>query len=448
MVVGVSGGPDSLALLHHLHSLGIPLLAATFNHQLRAEAAQDVEFVRSVASQLGVPFVSDSADVAAYAREQHLSIEQAARELRYQFLFREARKSGAQAVAVGHTADDQAETVLMHFVRGSGLAGLRGMSARMILPVFDPEIPIIRPLLDWTRSETEAYCRQHNLQARVDESNTDTTYFRNRLRHELLPALEQYNPRIRQSLVKTALALQGDYQLLDEVVESAWQTTVRRTDEGYVCFDLATLQSQSLALRRNLIRKAAYFLSPGERDVDFEALARAATLKAVDIAGGLKTIVEEGNLYLTFNLAKLPVEWPQVIEPLEMRAGEISLGNGWVICVEVVEGDVYGAARENQEKFTAWLEAENASGSLCVRGYRSGDKFEPLGMPHQTTKLAELFINQKIPKRLRACWPIVCVGDEIAWVAGIRLSEKFKITENTPQAIKIEIKKEQGSTRN
>ena len=133
-------------------------------------------------------------------KEQKLSLEEAARILRYRFLFAQARSEGAEVVAVGHTADDQVETVLMHFLRGAGLPGLKGMAGRTILPEFDPKIPLVRPILHLWRSETEAYCQEHGLQPVYDPSNRDETYFRNRLRHSLIPELEKYNPRFKNTL--------------------------------------------------------------------------------------------------------------------------------------------------------------------------------------------------------------------------------------------------------
>jgi tRNA(Ile)-lysidine synthase len=446
ITAGVSGGPDSLALLHYLHSLHYPLLVASFNHRLRPGAETDINFVRAFAASLGLPFVTDSADVAAHAAAQGLSIEEAARELRYQFLFREARKAGAQVVAVGHTADDQAETVLMHFLRGSGLSGLKGMPARIILPVFDAEIPLVRPLLNWTRSDTEAYCRQHALEPRIDPTNTDTHYFRNRLRHELLPILEQYNPQIRQSLARSAQTLQRDYTLLNSLIETAWQKTVRSSGPEFVEFERAGLEKLDPGLTRNLFRKAAFELRPGLRDIDFEALERAATLKPVDLAGGLKTYLEGDSLYLTSDTASLPsTVWPQISAPFSLLAGRTALGNGWFLtCQEMNADNLQAVARSNPDKLTAWLAAELNTGGLQARAYRSGDRFEPLGMPHQTIKLAELFINQKIPQRLRRAWPVICVSDEIAWVPGLRQAEPFKITEKTLRVVKIEFKYEAG----
>ena len=443
IIVAVSGGADSLALLHYLHEQHYPLLVASFNHLLRPTAASDIDYVKEIASGLGLPFVAGSGDVAAHAAAQGLSTEEAARELRYRFLFQTAREAGAQAVATGHTADDQAETVLMHFVRGSGLSGLKGMPARIILPAFDANIPLVRPLLSWTRADTEAACLARDLQPRMDASNSDTLYFRNRLRHELLPLLQQYNPQIRQALAKTALALQGDYELLGELLQSVWNKTVCAAGPDYTAFDLELLKNQSPALRRNLFRKAAFQLKPGERDIDFEALNRAATLKPVDLAGGLKTTLEASRLYLMTEKAELPCDdWPQVSAPFSMSAGQASLNDNWLItCEEQVGETLYEQAAENRDPWTAWLALEDVEQKLLIRSFQSGDRFEPLGMPRQTSKLTELFINQKIPKRLRARWPLVCVNDEIVWVVGLRHSERLKLNPETRRAIKIRVYK-------
>ena len=440
VLAAVSGGPDSLALLHVLHGLGYPLVCATFNHRLRPEAADEAAYVRQVAESLGVRFVTDSADVAAYAEAEGLSIEEAARTLRYRFLFRAAREAGAQAVATGHTADDQAETVLMHFLRGAGLAGLKGMAPRVVLPVFDAvpagykEIPLARPLLNWQRADTEAYCRENGLSPLCDPSNADTTYFRNRLRHELIPALENYNPRIRQALVRTALALQGDEALLAEVIDAAWQKSVLELGAGFVAFDQAALENGSPALRRNLFKRAAFLLRPGLRDVDFAALERAATLQPVDMTGGLRLFVEGAKIYLAAYEADLPsVEWPQVVN------GELA---GWELVVETVAGEnLFVQAREKSDPFIAWLDAGLMGDRLRVRAVHAGDRFQPLGMSGASVKLQDFFVNIKLPKRARSKWPLVCVGDEIAWVAGLRLAHPFRVTEKTKRALHLQIKR-------
>lgn len=438
LVVGVSGGPDSLALLHSLRESGFPLLVASFNHQLRPESAADVEHVRQIATAWGLPFITASGDVATHAKNAGLSIEEAARELRYRFLFRAAREAGAQAVAVGHTADDQAETVLMHFLRGAGLAGLKGMPPRVILPIFDAEIPLIRPILGWTRAQTEACCRENNIPCLTDSTNTDTAYLRNRLRHQLLPQLEAYNPQIRQTLARTAAALQGDDELLSELVDSIWGKTVRATDSGFVALDVAQLRGMSPALLRRLFRKAAFTLKPGLRDVDFEALERAATLQPVDLAGGLKTLIEADALYITEDESALPTDQPQIGQEMRVGAGQISLKNGWALSCESLDVSRFSPPAD---RFTAFFDADLAEDRLRVRSYRSGDRFEQLGMPRQTVKLADLYVNLKIPHRLRKNWPLVCVEDEIAWVPGLRMGEKFKVNEKSRRVVKVQLKR-------
>ncbi|MGC1376767.1 MAG: tRNA lysidine(34) synthetase TilS [Anaerolineales bacterium] len=468
VLVAVSGGPDSLALLHLLRGLGYPLICATFNHRLRPEAADEAAHVRQVAERLGVPFVTDSADVAAYAGAEGLSIEEAARTLRYRFLFRAAREAGAQAVAAGHTADDQAETVLMHFLRGAGLAGLKGMAARVVLPVFDSEIPLVRPLLAWQRADTEAYCRENGLVPLYDPSNADTTYFRNRLRHELLPALESYNPRIRQTLVRAALALQGDEALLAEVIEAAWQKSVLEQGTGFVAFERAALESASPALRRNLFKQAAFSLRPGLRDVDFAALERAAALRPSDLAGGLRLFVEGAKIYLAAYEADLPSsDWPQVGEQCSVFSfqcsvfshqssvfsEQCSLGEGWILTCESVSLNTpwRGQAEHrtlntehwtlNTDPWSAWLDADVTGDKLRVRAARAGERFQPLGMSGASVKLQDFFVNVKLPRRARKNWPLACVDDEIAWVVGLRLAHPFRVTEKTKRALHLQVKR-------
>jgi tRNA(Ile)-lysidine synthase len=458
LLAAVSGGPDSLALLHLLHRLGYPLVCATFNHRLRPEAADEAAHVRHAAESLGVPFVTDSADVAAYAGAEGLSIEEAARTLRYRFLFRAAREAGAQAVATGHTADDQAETVLMHFLRGAGLSGLKGMSARVVLPVFDPEIPLVRPLLAWQRADTEAYCRENGLSPLYDPTNADTTYFRNRLRHELIPALESYNPRIRQALVRSALALQGDEALLAEVIDAAWRKSVLEQGTGFVAFDRAALESNSPALRRNLFKRAAFLLRPGLRDVDFAALERAAALQPADLTGGLRLFVEGAKIYLAAYEADLPSsDWPQVGEQCSVNSVQFSveLGEGWLLTCEPVSL-ITEHWTLNTDNWSAWLDADSlapparagvtgdtltGTSRLRVRAVRAGDRFQPLGMSGASVKLQDFFVNVKLPRRARKKWPLVCVDDEIAWVGGLRLAHPFRVTEKTKRALHLQMKR-------
>lgn len=438
LAVGVSGGADSLALLTLLHQSGYPLLVCHFNHRLRPEADFEAAHVQATAANMGLPFITESEDVAVYAHQNGLSIEEAARKLRYHFLFRAARTHHAQAVAVAHTADDQVETVLMHFLRGAGLSGLKGMTARTILPEFDPTLPLIRPLLHLWRSDTEAICRQHGLSFVSDPSNTDTTYFRNRLRHQLLPLLSQYNPQVKAAILRTAHALQGDFDALAGLLDSLWAQAVHESGPGYVAFNLPVLRNAAPGVRRNLIRRAAFLLRPTLRDVDFETLQRASSLQSGDFTGGLYTLNEGETFYLADRAANLPLaQFPQVESERDIPPGTTPLAHGWLLTCERVPAP----HPPPPDPFTAYLDAHLVESRLRVRPFRPGDRFEPLGMPGKTVKLSDLFVNLKIPKRARQRWPLVCVGDEIAWVAGLRLAHPWRIAENTQYALKLMLRK-------
>jgi tRNA(Ile)-lysidine synthase len=447
VLAGISGGPDSLCLLGVLHAAGYRVIVAHFNHKLRPEADLEAAAVAERARTLNLSLVTDAADVRQFGREQGLSIEEAARTLRYRFLFAAARDEGAQAVAVGHTADDQVETVLMHFLRGAGLAGLKGMEYRVILPVFDPQIPLVRPLLSLWRTETEAWCREHGLEPHFDASNADQTYFRNRLRHTLIPELETYNPRFKETLVRTARALQGDYAVLQADLAAMWEDVVSSTGDGWVAFDQTWLSACEPGLRRGLLRRAGEMLRPQSRDIGFEALERAVSFvekpggKQVDFVNGLYLFAESGKVYLAAYEADLPfAQWPQVGEQCTVISEQLELGDGWTLTVEAVSPYMDGWRRQ-EDNWTAWLDAGLTADRLTVRPRREGDRFQPLGMEQGSVKLSDFFINVKLPRRARRKWPLVCAGEDIVWIPGYRLAHPFRVTEATRQALKLSLRK-------
>jgi tRNA(Ile)-lysidine synthase len=448
VLAGVSGGPDSLCLLGILQEAGYRVIVAHFNHQLRPEADLEAVSVSERARLLGLPFVGDSADVRDYAKGQSLSLEEAARMLRYRFLFAAARQQAAQAVAIGHTADDQVETILMHFLRGAGLSGLKGMEYRTLLPVFDPQIPLIRPLLSLWRSDTESYCHAHNLEPHFDTSNANQAYFRNRLRLALIPELEKYNPRFKESLSRTAQALQSDHAVLQEVLESIWREVVFERSETWVAFDRQKLATLSRGLRRNLIRRAAESLRPENRDFGFDALERAASFaeapagKQIDFINGLYLFSEKGKTYLAAYEANLPfAEWPQVSRQSTISHPQLDLGQGWVLVKEEKNMDAEGWSKSS-DNWSAWLDADRLpAGDLVLRPRRVGDVVSPLGMNGQTIRVKDFYINLKIPQRARAQWPLVCAGEQIVWVVGYRIAQPFRITEETKHILHLQIKK-------
>jgi tRNA(Ile)-lysidine synthase len=440
IIVGVSGGPDSLCLLEVLRQADYPILAAHFNHHLRPESDSEAALVEQAVSRLGVPCVVQGGDVHQYAGAHGMSVEEAARHLRYTFLFQQARRQGAQAIAVGHTADDQVETVLMHFLRGAGMTGLKGMSHRMVLAAFDPVIPIVRPLLDVWRDETVAFCRAHSLQPVMDPSNESLNFTRNRLRKVLIPILETYNPKFREAVWRSAQTLKADHALLNEAIEAAWQDCVKERQPDLVIFDLPQLLARSGAMQRNLLRQAVALLRPAQ-ETSYSILERATAFihdpacTRTDLTGGLKLFREGSNLFLGGPGAILPFDqWPQMPEHMSSAIievpGVVEIGSGWKLSCE--SWRLPALAREqaeaNENPFQVWLDAELLPANLELRPRKAGDRFEPLGMEGHSQKLSDFLVNEKVPQRARDRWPMLCAGETVIWIPGYRPAHPFRLT--------------------
>jgi tRNA(Ile)-lysidine synthase len=451
VVVGVSGGPDSLCLMSVLRKTGYRVIVAHFNHKLRPDADADANIVEQTAARLNLVSVIEKGDVRAYADQEKLSIEEAARIMRYRFLMGQAHHFKAQAIAVGHTADDQVETVLMHFIRGAGLSGLKGMSYRTILHTFDPKIPIVRPLLDMWREETVVYCAANGFRPRHDPSNASLDFFRNRLRHLLIPTLESYNPRFREVIWRTSRSLAGDHEIISSVLDEIWKDCVIQENEGFITFDAPQLAKQLVGLQRGLIRRAIEHIQPGELDLSFATLERASNFISdreehhrvrIELTGGIHLLREGSLIYVAKENITLPVErWPQMPDdsntiPLQVPS-QVTLSGDWKLTCERwnIASLALEQARANDDPFQAWVDASGISDALELRVRQDGDRFQPLGMDDHEMKISDFFINVKLPQRARERWPLLCVGEKVVWVPGYRPAHPFRLTESTRQAL-------------
>ena len=439
IIVGVSGGPDSLCLMETLRQAGYPIIVADFNHKLRETSDVEANAVERTSARLMISSVMESADVSLYAQANSLSLEEAARNLRYRFLFAQAHRLNAQAVAVGHTADDQVETILMHLIRGTGLTGLKGMSYRTILPTFDPDIPIVRPLLDTWREETVAYCAANGLRPNYDPSNDSLNFLRNRLRNVLIPTLETYNPKFREAIWRTVQSLNADYAMLEETVDLNWNKGLIMQNDEYITLDLSFLSTCSVGLQRHIIRRAVERLMPGQETV-FSVLERASRFMAdsarvrMDLTGGITLFREADVLFIARPNAELPFDrWPQMPTQKDFIGvsvpGQVNLSGGWKFSAEQwrLPALAWEQSSRNQDPFHVWLDADGLPDPLELRIRREGDTFEPLGMKGHSQKLSDFFTNEKLPPRARARWPLLCAAERIVWVPGFRPSDLFKV---------------------
>ncbi|MHB0987280.1 MAG: tRNA lysidine(34) synthetase TilS [Bellilinea sp.] len=449
LVIGVSGGVDSLALLHLLCSAGYYVIAAHFNHHLRQEAEGDAQFVALTARDLGCAFIRGDGDVAQMAATEKMSIEAAARKARYLFLFAEAEQLEAQAVITAHTADDQAETLLMHLIRGSGLNGLRGMQPRTMLRNYSSKVPLVRPLLDTWREELETYCRENKLQPRVDVTNAEPTYLRNRIRLELIPLLAGYNPRIKEHLTGLAANVRSSLEVLEDAISEKYSLALRASGEGFRRFDRALLATYPPVTRLEIIRKAALEILSNSEDIDRAALVRAATLLEgsgsglqANLAYGLDAQVNGDRLTLVLagNRAIEP-EWP--VSPanrtLELTVpGVVQLENGWEIETQwlVVEPDL---VFDNNNPNTAILDGGSLTLPLIIRRRAPGDRFQPLGVVTGSLTVGDFFTNVKMPRDARVGWPLVFSGSQVIWVPGYRLAETAKVQKNSRELVRLRL---------
>jgi tRNA(Ile)-lysidine synthase len=443
LLVAVSGGPDSVCLLHILtrlrEALGIELHAAHLDHQLRgAESESDAQYVAGLTQSLGIPLTIESRQVRAYRARKGISLEEAAREVRYDFLAQTAKAVGAVEVAVGHTRDDNIETILMHLIRGSGLRGLQGLRPRTEWPAASG-LTIIRPLLSISREETQGYCREHGLSPRLDSSNLSLSPLRNRIRLKLMPRLKDYNPRIAEALLRTARLAADDTAFLEAAGEHAWKETAR-LKEGVIMLDKERLLELTPALKRQVLRKTLGKLSGSLKDIEarhIEAMMNALNKPAgrsLNLPDGLAMTIEYDR-YLVgkgpLTLAPPPLETEL---PLNIP-GETRLP-GWQVSASVTGPQ----PAEDTDNLSACFDLDKTGERLSVRKRRRGDHFQPLGMS-QTKRLNRFMIDEKVPRRLRESVPVVCSPEQIVWVVGSRIDDRVKVTGETRRVLRITFEK-------
>jgi tRNA(Ile)-lysidine synthase len=448
-LLAVSGGPDSTALLlalAHLSASGglkLDLWLAHFDHGLRRRAEREAEkaFLSGLAAELGFPLLLGQGDVRAHARQHRLSLEEAARELRYRFLAEQAEKASINVVATGHTAGDQAETVLMHLVRGSGLAGLAGMrpSSSWPFPGHDGLL-LVRPLLEVSRGETERYCQEEGLSPCLDVTNLLLGPLRNRIRHQLLPLLRRYNPKIEGALLRLAAATASDLAYLEEAARASWPALAVK-DKGSVRFRRSKLMAVPPAIRSRLLQAACQQLLADARQIEavhigsmVEALAKPAASR-LSLPGGLAFTVDGEFVRLT--LGREAAGKVRAIPETPLAVPGRTTVAGWLIEAEILPGQ---RVEVGADPYEAFLDYQAAGGQLAVRSRRRGDRFRPLGLGGEK-KLQDCLVDAKVPRDERDAVPLVCASWGIVWVVGHRIDERARVREGTRRVLRLKFRR-------
>jgi tRNA(Ile)-lysidine synthase len=460
IIVAVSGGPDSLSLLHllwRLRSCGVPALhVAHLDHSFRGiQSAQEAQFVASIANQWNIPATVERYDVPALIGTTGQNKQATARIVRYAFLSRVALAQRATAVVVAHHADDQAETVLMHLLRGAGLAGLRGMRPIVAWDEWgmtndergkednnhSHTTPLLlRPLLDTTRAEIECYCEEQHLTPCYDPSNMSQHYTRNRIRADLLPHLSDYNQHIVTALGRTAKVCADDYAFLQDSLDTIWNDELVEILPGAVRFFTARWNQIAVAIQRYALRRATWILT-GTDDLSFEHLERAriaatgGTGSQQTLEKGLLLLVEYESFVLgignEFMLGqRLHQQLPQLLQhDVALTVpGVTKISDDWRVVCSMQQPDVL--PQDGRWCWWVAVDAETLNGPLQMRRRLPGDRFVPAG-GRGSRRVQDFFVDQKIPRALRNAWPILATATAIVWVAGLRADARFQATDET-----------------
>jgi tRNA(Ile)-lysidine synthase len=450
VLAGVSGGPDSVALLHILVQLAsrweLTIGIAHLNHCLRgAESDKDSEFVADLAASLNLPCYSEAINIRNDPAFRKLSIEAAARQVRYDFFDRISRRYGYDKLALGHHRDDNAELMLMFLFRGSGPLGFSG-----IPPVREGRI--VRPLISTGRDELVAFLNENEITYRVDESNRDMRFLRNRVRHETIPYIQTCcNPGIVETLNRFSKIVRSENEWMNDIIQPIYEKTLVSKDAHRVVLAIPALTALPEAARRRVIRTAIFQVKGDLLRISFSHIEAARELAEhqqyptqLTLPDGIR--VQRNKSLLTFY---------QVDESLRSRRQEIRRRplsffysvSGSVERITISETGavltfseipIGSCLMENLSEKIALLDMELLSFPLILRNTQPGDRFSPLGVTG-TQKIKKYFIDHKIDRSKRRQCPVLLSGDRVAWLAGHRISGRFKVTPSTRRVLRIEI---------
>jgi tRNA(Ile)-lysidine synthase len=427
ILLAVSGGIDSMVLLdlfsRFREQQELRLSVIHVNHQLRGEESmEDERFVRDKSAEYGLPFLCERVETVSYVHEHKVSKQVAARHLRYEYFERARIEHNADAVATAHQADDNAETVLLNILRGTGIRGLAG------IPLKRNDSHIIRPLLFAARDDIQAYAREYNLSFREDSSNLSTTYRRNFLRHKVIPDLQKRVPDIARTLIRISSAMRELDEELRPLVDEAIAALLHAEDEGVWALDIRGLSGNDF-LRNEIFVELLNRLhvEPSEKKVArLDRLCTSPPGRTVELARGCLAYRESDSIVFS----------PKPAGELDIRRVEVGGNydcNGHFVSLGNPEPAPSSLGKTPEVEY---IDAERLGKHIVVRPWRAGDWFIPLGMAEKK-KLSDFFVDEKVPRRQKASIPVLESDGAIVWICGRRLDDRFKLTKNTTMAVRL-----------
>jgi len=458
VVVAVSGGIDSVALAHLMkdaaNEIGFQMVVCHVDHQLRGEESiQDAEFVQQLAAALSVTCQVERVDVSVFRKEHRVTLQVAARELRYFALQKVADANGTKWVALAHNADDQAETMMLKLLRGTsphGLASMRRVSYR-------DNVRLWRPLLNETRDAIERYIQEHQLPFREDASNLSMKYKRNQLRHHLLPILrEEYNPNIVRNFGQLADLLQAEDDFIDGEAKKLFQAACTILGEQAVLVRQSSVLNAPIALQRRVVTLILYYLySNSDSAWDFTAIETVLRMFRHASPSATAKLVHDVHVERRYDvtlISRAPLirgcaiaEDGSFVQPVPKSSGVQSLVvpgvTEWGAGAWRLKSDLTDKAQDLQNglnRTLIYIDLDALFGlPLGIRRRAVGDRFRPFGANHHK-RLKDLFIDRKVPRAIRDEWPVLVAGDHIVWVVGLQRSADYPVTEHSTRLLRIE----------
>lgn len=439
ILIALSGGPDSICLLDIMIKLkdeyNLTLYAAHLNHRIRGiDAQEDSLFCQKICKKNNVTFFVKNIDIPELAVQQSRGVEEVARDVRYDMFFDIKNKLGINKIAVAHNLDDQAETMLMKMFRGSGIQGLRGID-------YKRKDGIIRPLLDIYKSQINEYCDVNNLNPRIDKTNFESDYSRNKVRLDLIPYIENnYCENIKQILSRTANVIRDDYNYIEEVSKEHYELLVKNKSDDEIILDLPLLKNTDTAIQKRVIRLAILDIMGNLNNienvhiVDSLSLLEKSDGKIINLPKNLKAYIKnEDYVITTKNQENEEITYEYKIE---INGKTVVNEIGLTVTTSVLPAKDSLALPVS--KYIKVFDYDKIVGSLYVRSRKIGDKLSPIGLTG-TKKIKDILINKKIPADTKYMFPIISDDEQILWLLGYRISENYKIDDNTQRVIRIQL---------
>lgn len=428
VIVGASGGPDSQFMIYILNELkskiDFEIILAHLNHLHRKEAKNDENLVEKTAEDLNLEFFTKARSMDDYAKKHGLSSEDAGRRLRYEFFNDLAKEYKNPKIAVAHNKDDQAETVLMRIIRGTGLDGLKAMDYRTG--------NIIRPILDIKKSEIMAFLDSKNIPYAIDHTNFENDYTRNKIRLDIIPKLEEINPKAIDQIYSLSELARDDLSILDRVIDEKFKRLAKASQDKII-FDKDKFDRTDRATLRRIIRKAVEVLNGEIKDISRDNIDEFLTIR--DLANGKKIIKDKLILRKNYNSYVLELHKTKESFGQECELGDTDSLSFYGLNIKT---SIINTNKYEKSKTKAYFDYDKLSFPLKVRTRRNGDRFVPLGHTSEK-KLKDFFIDQKIDREKRDKIPLILSGDKIIWLTYLRMSDEFKVTESTKRILKIEV---------